>query len=83
MLRQINIWTSSNQFLFTYTNRKNEMNVQVHIDYLNYRMKSIQRRHPELAHATPHKLITYICDLSKRRRCNYSRGITSFDPFRY
>ena len=36
MLRLINIRTSSNQFLFTYTNRKNEMNVPVHIDYLNY-----------------------------------------------
>lgn len=65
MLRQINIRTSSNHFLFTYTNRKNEMNVPVHIDYLNYRMKSIQRRHPELAHATPHKLRHTFATLAK------------------
>ena len=27
-----------------------------HSDYLNNKMKSVQRRHPELKHATPHKL---------------------------
>ena len=26
------------------------------MDYLNYRMKSVRRRHPELAPASPHKL---------------------------
>ncbi|HFE9851879.1 TPA: tyrosine-type recombinase/integrase [Enterococcus faecalis] len=64
-LEQLNIRTSSNQFLFTYTTRKNEMNVPVHIDYLNYRMKSIQRRHSELAHATPHKLRHTFATLAK------------------
>lgn len=64
-LKQMGIQTSSNQFLFTYTNRKNEMNVPVHIDYLNYRMKSILRRHPELAHATPHKLRHTFATLAK------------------
>ena len=28
----------------------------LHADYLNNKMKSVKRRHPELAHATPHKL---------------------------
>lgn len=28
----------------------------LHADYLNNKMKSVKRRHPELTHATPHKL---------------------------
>ena len=28
----------------------------LHADYLNNKMKSVERRHPELTHATPHKL---------------------------
>lgn len=44
------------QFLFTFTNRKGEMNQQVHACYLNRRLEAMERRHPELAHLTPHKL---------------------------
>ncbi|WP_258379237.1 tyrosine-type recombinase/integrase [Enterococcus plantarum] len=47
---------TSDQFLFTYTDRKGNINVPVHIDYLNYRINSVKRRHQHLAHATPHKL---------------------------
>ena len=43
-------------FLFTYNNRSNGVNVPLHIDYLNHRMNSIRRRHPELSPASPHKL---------------------------
>lgn len=64
-LNQIGIRSSETQFLFTYTTRKNELNAPVHIDYLNYRMKSIQHRHPELAHATPHKLRHTFATLAK------------------
>lgn len=32
------------------------MNLPVHIDYLNYRLNSIRRRHPELVKTNPHKL---------------------------
>ena len=44
------------QFVFTYNDRSNNINLPLHIDYLNYRMKSVRRRHPELAPASPHKL---------------------------
>ena len=44
------------QFVFTYNDRTNNVNLPLHIDYLNYRMKSVRRRHPELAPASPHKL---------------------------
>lgn len=32
------------------------MNIPVHIDYLNYCLKLIRNRHPELTETTPHKL---------------------------
>lgn len=32
------------------------INQPLHTDYLNYRMKTIERRHKNLTHATPHKL---------------------------
>ena len=44
------------QFLFTYNNRSNGVNAPLHIDYLNHRMNSMRRRHPELSPASPHKL---------------------------
>lgn len=44
------------QFVFTYNNRTNNINLPLHTDYLNYRMKSVRQRHPELAPASPHKL---------------------------
>lgn len=47
---------SQKQFVFTYNDRTNNINLPLHIDYLNYRMKSVKRRHPELAPASPHKL---------------------------
>lgn len=44
------------QFVFTYNDRTNNINLPLHTDYLNYRMKSVRKRHPELAPASPHKL---------------------------
>ena len=35
---------------------KGNVNSTLHSDYLNNKMKSVKRRHPELKHATPHKL---------------------------
>ena len=42
--------------MFTYNDRTNNINLSLHTDYLNYRMKSVRRRHPELPLASPHKL---------------------------
>lgn len=55
-LKQIGIKQSGEQFVFTYTTAKGEINQPVHIDYLNYCLKSIRRRHPELVKTHPHKL---------------------------
>ncbi|MDH6363480.1 integrase [Enterococcus sp. PF1-24] len=55
-LAQFGIKQSDEQLIFTYIDRKGNINQPLHTDYLNYRMKSIERRHKHLAHATPHKL---------------------------
>lgn len=55
-LKLFGIKQSEKQFLFTYNTRSNGVNVPLHIDYLNHRMNSIRRRHPELSPASPHKL---------------------------
>lgn len=44
------------QLIFTYINTKGNVNSPLHADYLNNKMKSVERRHKELTHATPHKL---------------------------
>lgn len=56
ILKQFKIRQTNKQFVFTFEDRKGGVNKRLHIDYLNYRMKSIERRHPELPHATPHML---------------------------
>lgn len=55
-LKKIELRQTGEQFLFTYTNARGEINVPLHIDYLNYRLKSIRRRHIELVKTSPHKL---------------------------
>lgn len=55
-LLKIGINQHAEQFLFTFTDRKGNINVPVHMDYLNYRINSVERRHNELVHTTPHKL---------------------------
>ena len=44
------------QFVFTYIDTRGNINKPLHADYLNNKIKSVKRRHPTLAHATPHKL---------------------------
>lgn len=55
-LAQFDIEQTEEQLVFTFNDRKGNINQPLHTDYLNYRMKSIERRHKHLAHATPHKL---------------------------
>lgn len=55
-LEKLNIEQTPQQFLFTQCDRKGNINECVHIDFLNYRMKKIEERHPHLEHARPHKL---------------------------
>lgn len=55
-LAKFNIIQTPDQYVFTYIDAKGNVNSCLHADYLNNKMKSVKRRHPELAHATPHKL---------------------------
>lgn len=55
-LKLFGIRQSPKQFVFTYNDRTNNINKPLHTDYLNYRMKSVRKRHPELPPASPHKL---------------------------
>lgn len=55
-LQLFGIRQNQKQFVFTYNDNSNNINKPLYIDYLNHRMKSVRRRHPELAPASPHKL---------------------------
>ncbi len=55
-LAKFGIVTNPDQFVFTYIDTKGNINKPLHADYLNNKMKSVKKRHEELAHATPHKL---------------------------
>lgn len=55
-LAKFGIIQSDEQYVFTYIDTQGNVNSPLHSDYLNNKMKSVKRRHPELAHATPHKL---------------------------
>ena len=55
-LKLFGLRQTQKQFVFTYNDRTNNINIPLHTDYLNYRMKSVRKRHPELAPASPHKL---------------------------
>ena len=55
-LAKFNIIQTPDHYVFTYIDTKGNVNSCLHADYLNNKMKSVKRRHPKLAHATPHKL---------------------------
>lgn len=55
-LAKFDIIQSDEQYVFTYIDMKGNVNSPLHADYLNNKMKSVERRHKGLTHATPHKL---------------------------
>ena len=55
-LKLFGLRQTQKQFVFTYIDTQGNINKPLHADYLNNKMKSIRKRHKELAHATPHKL---------------------------
>ena len=65
-LKLFGLRQTQKQFVFTYNDRTNNINLPLHTDYLNYRMKSVRKRHPELAPASPHKLRHTGATLAKR-----------------
>ncbi|MGF0112039.1 site-specific integrase [Streptococcus sp. SGI.051] len=73
ILKKYKIRQTNKQFVFTFEDRKGGVNKRLHIDYLNYRMKSIERRHSELAHATPHMLRHTAASLAKLAGYSFSQ----------
>ena len=70
------------QFVFTYIDTRGNINTPLHADYLNNKMKSIRKRHKELAHATPHKLRHTGATLAKQARVPlevFSEALTHSD----
>lgn len=73
---------SAQQFLFTFAKRICELNVPVHIDYLNYRLRLIRNRHPHLTKTTPHKLRHTFSTLAREggaTMAQISRALTHSD----
>lgn len=55
-LAQLGIMQTPEQYVFTYIDTKGNVNSPLHADYLNNKMKSVERRHKNLKHSTPHML---------------------------
>lgn len=55
-LEKFGIIQTKEQYVFTYIDTKGNVNSRLHADYLNNKMKSVERRHMNLKHATPHML---------------------------
>ena len=83
-LAKFNIIQTPDQYVFTYIDTKGNVNSCLHADYLNNKMKSVKRRHPELAHATPHKLRHTGATLAKQAGTSLeaiSEALTHSDTF--
>ncbi|MDO0919957.1 MULTISPECIES: site-specific integrase [unclassified Enterococcus] len=72
-LQKLKIQQTPEQYLFTYSKPTGEVNCPVHTDYLNYRINTLRRRHPHLAHLTPHKLRHTFATLAKQGGANISQ----------
>lgn len=55
-LEAIGIEQDGEQWLFTYVTREGVRNRPLYPDYLNARIQSVNRRHPELVYLHPHKM---------------------------
>lgn len=65
-LDKINVKQAPEQYLFTYSKPNGEVNCPLHVDYLNYRINTLRRRHKNLVHLTPHKLRHTFATLAKQ-----------------
>ena len=83
-LAKFNIIQSDEQYVFTYIDTKGNVNSPLHADYLNNKMKSVERRHKKLIHATPHKLRHTGATLAKQSGTSLeaiSEALTHSDTF--
>jgi len=67
-LAQFEIMQCEEQLIFTFFDDKGDINQRLHIDYLNYRMKSIERRHKHLCDHT--QVTTYWGNFSQTIWCS-------------
>lgn len=65
-LAHVNIIQTNKQYVFTYIDTKKNVKSRLHADYLNSIMKAVRNRHPELKHATPHKLRHTVATLARQ-----------------
>ncbi|MCM6878413.1 tyrosine-type recombinase/integrase [Enterococcus faecium] len=62
-LKQVNIIPTAEQFLFTYTTQKGELNQPLHPDWLNNKLNALEKKYG-LPHIIPHGLRhTFVSDL--------------------
>lgn len=62
-LQQVNIFPTDDQFIFTYTTQKGELNQPLHPDYLNNKLDALSKKFG-LSKITPHGLRhTFVSDL--------------------
>lgn len=54
-LAKFGIISNPEQFIFTYIDTKGNINKPLHSDYLNNKMKTIRKRHPELTQTTSYR----------------------------
>ncbi|MBY4980847.1 site-specific integrase [Streptococcus suis] len=83
-LAKFGIIQSAEQYVFTYIDTKGNVNSPLHSDYLNNKMKSVKKRHPNLTHATPHKLRHTGATLAKQAGMSLeaiSEALTHSDTF--
>ena len=81
-LKLFGLRQTQKQFVFTYNDRTNNINLPLHTNYLNYRMKSVRKKHPELAPASPHKLRHTGATLAKQAELSFeaiSEALTHSD----
>ncbi|WP_082232232.1 site-specific integrase [Paucilactobacillus hokkaidonensis] len=64
-LDQFDIEQNDDQLVFTFTNSKGEINQPVIPEYLNNRLNTIKKHHPELAKTHPHALRHTFATLAK------------------
>lgn len=82
-LQDVGIQSSLDQFVFSYTNNRGEINQPLHPFYLNNRLKTIKKRHPSLVSTHPHALRHTVATMLSEAGMSIgdiSKALTHSDP---